>query len=239
MFIPKKTLLHSLDPRAKAVMLVFYTVASIILISPLAQLALLLSTVPLAALAKGLKRWWSTLKAALLLATMILVMNIIISPEYGIIYATATALRFLVLTSSFSVFFLTTTPEDLALALESSGLSRDYALMITMSLRFVPTLARDLQIVVDSFRSRGLKLDSGGIRDRIKSYATILTPLIVFEVKRSLMVAEALEARGFGSTTKRTLYKRLRLTVRDCAFSSLWLIALVAVIILKALGILV
>jgi len=217
-------------------MLLFFLSASILLSSLPIQLALLASMVPLAIASRSLHRWLGTLRGALIFAAVIFVLNALMSPERGLEYAASMSLRFVVLTSSFSLYFLTTTPEDLALALESSGLPREYALMITMSLRFVPTLARDMQVVIDAFRSRGMRIDSGNLMERLRSYAAILTPLIVFEVRRSLMVAEALEARAFGGAAKPTIYKRMRMGRADHAFILIWLGLLALVLVLRARG---
>ena len=235
-YVPRRSWLHSLDPRSKSIMLVFYLLSSVLLSSLPVQLVLLASMVPLAITSRSFHRWLSALRGALVFAVIIFALNALMSPERGLEYAASMSLRFVVLTSSFSLYFLTTTPEDLALALESSGLPREYALMITMSLRFVPTLARDMQVVIDAFRSRGMRMDSGNLMERLRSYAIILTPLIVFEVRRSLMVAEALEARAFGGTTKPTIYRRMRMRSADYAFVFIWLGLLVTILVLRAQG---
>ena len=238
MYLPKKTYLHRLDPRSKAFMLAFYSVTSILILNPLLLVLLVISNIPLAIIAKSLGRWVKTMKSIVFFAVLIFALNLLTSVTWNVEYALTMAARFVALTSAFSIFFLTTTPEDLALALEAGGVSREYSLMITMSLRFVPTLARDLQIVVDAYRSRGSKLDAKGLLNKVKAYTTLLTPLVVFEVRRSLMVAEALEARAFGATGKPTLYKRVKMTGEDYAFSLLWVALLVVIIALKITGVL-
>ena len=111
--------------------------------------------------------------------------------------------------------------------------------MFTMSLRFVPTLARDLQIITDAFRCKGLELEKGGLITRLKNYAKLLIPLMVLEVKRSLMIAEALEARGFGASPRRVKpYKGLEMKPLDYLVSFTALLTTFAVVALDYLNLL-
>jgi len=228
--IKKDSALDRLDPRTR---LVFsFTVAALSLITLSVQRQLILfGTVVLAALlAKRLKVMLEGVRGILPLAGAIFFLNWLTAMHEGILQPLAMTLRFLVLTAAFSVFFLTTPPDELALALEEMRLPRDYSLLITMSFRFVPTLAQDVQIVMDALRSRGLELEKGGFTTRIRNYVYLMVPLVVFEVRRSLMIAEALEARGFGARTKPTRMVKLKLTRNDVL--ALFLIASFAVLFL-------
>jgi len=141
--------------------------------------------------------------------------------------------RFLALTSAFSVFFLTTTPDDFMSALEKIGLPKEYTLMFTMSMRFVPTLARDLQIIVDAQKSRGLELEKGSLIRKVKNYVPILIPLIIYEIRRSIMIAEALEARAFGALKQTTSYTELKMKFKDYIFIIIIIIFFGTLIFLK------
>ncbi|HFC49715.1 MAG TPA: energy-coupling factor transporter transmembrane protein EcfT [Thermofilum sp.] len=236
LYKPKESPLHRLDPRSKAIILLFYTVTSLIYLDPLILCVLLLSIFLLSIVGKCVKEWGKSVKATATFALVIFILNILTSPGQGYVYAIAMSLRFLSLAAAFSLYFLTTPPEALALTLEAAGLPRDFTLMLTLSLRFVPTLARDLQIVTDAFRSRGLKLDSGSYMERLYNFAKLLTPLIVFEIRRSLMIAEALESRGFGGAAKPTLYKPPRMSFADYIIMIGGLAALGAIVFLRFLG---
>lgn len=216
-FRRKSTPLHTLDPRAKFAVLVALSAASLAL-SDGASLAVLLAVeVALLAVAKVLREWTRSLAGLSTLLVLIFALNYLSLPTDKLFTATAMVLRFLCLTTAFSLFFLTTTADELAAALEVSGMPREYSMMFTMSLRFVPSLARDMQTVVDALRSRGLELEKGGLRERLRNYTYLLVPLIVYELKRSLMVAEALEARGFGAVRKVEPYVELKFKGRDYA----------------------
>ena len=126
------------------------------------------------------------------------------------------ALRFLTLMTSFSIFFLTTSPDELGLALEQSHVPYEFSFAFTTAVRFVPVLANEAQMIMDSQKARGLELEKGNFLKRIRNYIPILIPLIVGAIRRSLELAEAMEARGFG-LPGRTFLKDYRMTVLDWA----------------------
>jgi energy-coupling factor transport system permease protein len=119
-------------------------------------------------------------------------------------YSTSMSLRFVVLMTSFSLFFLTTSPDDLGLALEQSHIPYEFCFAFTTAVRFVPVLAREAQTIRDAQKSRGLELEKGGFTKRIRNYIPILIPLIVSAIRRSLELAEAMETRAFGAKKQRT-----------------------------------
>ena len=79
----------------------------------------------------------------------------------------------------------------------------------------VPTMAVDAQTVVDAQRSRGLELDKGNLLKRVRNYIPILIPLLLIAIRRSLELAEALEARGFPGREDRESLFELRLKPAD------------------------
>jgi len=113
-------------------------------------------------------------------------------------------LRFIVLIESFSVFFLTTSPDHLGLALEQTRIPYEFCFAFTTAVRFVPVLAEEAQTIMDAQKARGLELERGNFLKRIRNYIPILIPLIVSAIRRSLELAEAMESRAWGATKKRT-----------------------------------
>lgn len=235
-FRRKSTPLHALDPRAKFALLVALSAASLALSDAVSLSALLIVEAALLAVARSLREWARSLTGLSSLLILIFVLNFLTLPADRLFVAAAMALRFLCLTTAFSIFFLTTTADELAAALEASGVPREYSMMFTMSLRFVPSLARDLQTVADALKSRGLELEKGGLRERLRNYTYLLVPLIVYELRRSIMVAEALEARGFGAVGKVEPYVALSLRARDLAVIIVSALAACAVIWVVASG---
>jgi len=119
-------------------------------------------------------------------------------------YSLAMTIRFLVLVESFSVFFLTTSPDHLGLALEQSRVPYEFCFAFTTAVRFVPVLAEEAQTIMDAQKARGLELERGNFIKRVKNYIPILIPLIVGAIRRSLELAEAMESRAWGASEKRT-----------------------------------
>ncbi|MEM1509003.1 MAG: energy-coupling factor transporter transmembrane component T [Thermofilaceae archaeon] len=236
-FRQKNTFLHSLDPRAKFTILLALSAASLALSDPFSLSVLLSVEIILLKIAKSLSEWVKSLRGLASMVVLIFILNYLTLPFSKLYVSVAMSLRFLSLATAFSVFFLTTTPDEVSTALEVSGVPREYTMMFTMSLRFVPSLARDLQTVSDALRSRGLELDRGGLKERLRNYTYLLVPLIVYELKRSLMVAEALEARGFGAIKKVEPFYELRLRIRDYFVLTLSCCAVLMVVILHLTGI--
>jgi energy-coupling factor transport system permease protein len=119
-------------------------------------------------------------------------------------FSAAMTLRFVVLVESFSVFFLTTSPDMLGLALEQSRVPYEFSFAFTTAVRFVPVLAEEAQTIMDAQKARGLELEKGGFMKRIRNYVPVLIPLIVSAIRRSLELAEAMESRAWGAVKKRT-----------------------------------
>ena len=117
--------------------------------------------------------------------------------------------------SSFSIFFLTTSPDDLSLALEQSHVPYEFCFAFTTAVRFVPVLANEAQTIMDAQKSRGLELEKGNFFKRIRNYVPILIPLIVGAIRRSLELAEAMESRAFGANKYRTNLYILKIKIRD------------------------
>jgi energy-coupling factor transport system permease protein len=214
------TPIHRLDPRVKFFISCVIFIVAILFNELLPLLVLFLAQLPLILIARVHREWVQSLKGASLFAVIIFVMNLVVgymSPtsSYTISYSLAMALRFLVLVASFSCFFLTTSPDDLGLALEESHIPYEFCFAFTTAVRFVPVLANEAQTIVDAQRSRGLELEKGNFMRRVRNYIPILIPLIVSAIRRSLELAEAMESRAFGAKKTRTSLYSLRMKSID------------------------
>jgi energy-coupling factor transport system permease protein len=217
--------IHNLDPRVKFIYVCAVFVAAIIFGELLPLIALLLMQIPFVLLAGVQREWLRSLRGALFLAAIIFFTNFIfsfITAGYVVLatnveWATAMTLRFVVLVESFSVFFLTTSPDHLGLALELTRVPYEFAFAFTTAVRFVPVLAEEAQTIMDAQKARGLELEKGNFMKRIRNYIPILIPLIVSAIRRSLELAEAMESRAWGATKKRTNLYALKLRRGDFA----------------------
>jgi energy-coupling factor transport system permease protein len=184
---------------------------------------LFLAQVPLIYSAKVQKEWLNSIRGGMTLIAIIFATNIIVgyvSNGYVltvplVIYSASLAFRFIVLMSSFSIFFLTTSPDDLSLALQQSHIPYEFCFAFTTAIRFVPVLATEAQTIMDAQKSRGLELEKGNFLKRIRNFIPILIPLIVGAIRRSLELAEAMESRAFGAKKERTSLYVLRIKKSD------------------------
>ena len=233
--------IHNLDPRMKFIYVCAVFVAAILFGELIPLIALFLLPIPFVFLAGVQKEWLRSLRGAAFLAIFIFVVNIAsnfftsgyVLTAVAVETAFAMTLRFVVLVESFSVFFLTTSPDHLGLALEQSRVPYEFAFAFTTAVRFVPVLAEEAQTIMDAQKARGLELEKGGILKRIRNYVPVLIPLIVSAIRRSLELAEAMESRAWGATKKRTNLYALRLHRGDFALLAITIGVLVVAIYVR------
>ena len=220
-FQKKDSLLHRLDPRVKLAYAVAMMVIAALHYALLPLIIIFLAQVPLALLGKVGRELARTIRASLPLVLLILATNALMTWYMGQldIYAVerilALAVRFLAFVASFSIFTLTTSPDDLSLALEQMGVPYSFCFMFRAALRFTPVMAREARITMDAQRARGLELDKGGLLARARRYIPILVPLVVNAVRRAWAMAEAMESRAWGASGKRTSLYVLKMRERD------------------------
>ncbi len=230
--------IHNLDPRMKFVYVCAVFVAAVLFAQIIPLFALFLLPLPFVFLAGVQKEWLRSLRGAAFLAGFIFTINVVSNFIFSgytlaamdVENAVAMTLRFVVLVESFSVFFLTTSPDHLGLALEQSRVPYEFAFAFTTAVRFVPVLAEEAQTIMDAQKARGLELEKGGILKRIRNYVPVLIPLIVSAIRRSLELAEAMESRAWGATKKRTNLYALRLHRGDFALLAITIGVLVVAI---------
>lgn len=219
--------IHKLDPRIKFVYACIIFVVAILFWELLPLLALFIIQIPFVVVAGVMREWARSMKGAVFLASIIFLTNFIfsfINAGYKVTlpsleYALAMTLRFLVLVESFSIFFLTTSPDHLGLALEQTHVPYEFCFAFTTAVRFVPVLAEEAQTIMDAQKARGLELEKGNFLKRIRNYIPILIPLIVSAIRRSLELAEAMESRAWGAAKKRTNLYVLKLRREDFLFA--------------------
>jgi len=202
--------IHNLDPRIKFVYVCAIFAVAIIFGELLPLMILFFMQIPFVLLAGVKRQWLRSMRGAAFLATIIFLTNFIFAFIGGramaesLENAVAMTLRFIVLVESFSIFFLTTSPDHLGLALEQTHIPYEFCFAFTTAVRFVPVLAEEAQTIMDAQKARGLELERGNFLKRIRNYIPILIPLIVSAIRRSLELAEAMESRAWGTTKKRT-----------------------------------
>jgi len=199
---------HRLDPRVKFLYVCVVFGVAIMFNELLPLLLLFFVQMPFVFLAGVQREWVRSMRGAAFLALIIFFTNLIFTyfstGTWNLEYSLSMTLRFIVLIESFSVFFLTTSPDRLSLALEQSHVPYELCFAFTTAVRFVPVLAEEAQTIMDAQRARGLELEGGNFIKRVRNYIPILIPLIVNAIRRSLELAEAMESRAWGASERRT-----------------------------------
>jgi energy-coupling factor transport system permease protein len=205
--------IHRLDPRSKFILTLGFFAVSLLFTNIYALLVVFIVQIPWVLLARSVNRWLRSMRGGLFLGFFIFVMNVIFGTP--IVSSLAFTTRFFAIMSAFSFFFMTTSADDLGLALEQIHVPYSISFTFTTAVRLVPTMAIDAQTVVDAQRSRGLELDKGNFIKRVRNYIPILIPLIISAIRRSVELAEALESRAFGATENRTAIVTLKMRAAD------------------------
>jgi len=141
----------------------------------------------------------------------------------GIYTAVFTAVRIICLIAVSSLLTYTTTPSMLTTGLERllSPLAKlrvpvgVFAMMMTLALRFVPTLIEETDRIMNAQKSRGANLETGSLPQRVKAFVPVLVPLFVSAFRRAAELAYAMESRCYTGEGKRTSLKQLKFYARD------------------------
>ena len=236
-YFPSNGILHRLDPRIKVVLLIsvivlifctfnFYALAVVV---ALVLASVILSKVPL-------KLYLKSMKAIIVVILITSLLNLfygtgeviaqwwIFKITYGgIRNAIFVAVRVISLVMISSALTFTTSPTDLTDALERLmkplGIfkikTHEIAMMMTIALRFVPTLLEETDKIMSAQKARGADMESGNIIKRIKALVPVLIPLFVSAFRRAYDLAMAMECRCYQGGKGRTRMKQLKLHGRD------------------------
>ena len=231
---------HKLDPRTKMLLLI-----AVIVFIFVSQNAVALSLVALLILFSvflskvSLKMYLKNLKAVFPIIIFTMIINLFynasgdvlvsfwkLSITTGSLYrAFYMAARILLLIIASAELTYTTTPNDLTDAIEKLlsplkfiGLKNavhTLAMMMTIALRFIPTLIEETQKIMNAQKARGADLENGKLIDRIKALIPILIPLLISSVRRAYELAEAMECRCYNGGEGRQRMKQLKYHPND------------------------
>ncbi|MEH7452061.1 cobalt ECF transporter T component CbiQ [Gottfriedia acidiceleris] len=255
-YIPIDSLIHRLDARSKLLtMFIFICIVFLAnnfitygILFLFSIVTVLLSRVPLNYYLKGLRAIW-------LLAVFTFLLHVFTNKEgpliyhfgwveihkEGIIQGIYISLRFFLLVSITTLLTLTTNPIEITDGLESLfnpfkrfGLPvHEMALMMSISLRFIPTLMEETEKIMKAQSSRGVDFSSGPIKDRLKALVSLLVPLFIHSFKRAEDLAVAMEARGYQGGDGRTKFRIMKWHLRDTACFVVLLILFLLLLFLR------
>ncbi len=230
-YYPSNSVLHKLDPRIKIILAILYIVCSFLCKNIISFALLALSALVLIVIGKiPLKIVFRGLKMILIVLVLTSAINIFMTRgdillfEWGIIHiylegiysAIFMIIRITALVIGTSMFMTyTTTPIDLTDALEDllSPLKKlkvpvhEFAMMMTIALRFIPTLVEETDKIMTAQKARGVDFSSGSLVSRAKALIPVLIPLFVSAFNRAADLATAMECRCYHGGDGRTRMK--------------------------------
>ena len=228
---------HKTDPRIKILLLIAYIVAvflagnflSLAAVLVFLIIAVMFSSVPIGSVLRSIK-------AIFFLILFTAVLNVLfhvrsetdtvyfwIITKEGLLSAAFLASRLILLVTGSSLLTLTTTPVSLTDGLESllKPLAlikfpvHELALIMSIALRMIPTLANETDRIICAQKARGADFESGNIISRLKALVPVLIPLIISALRRADELGDAMDARCYWGSKDRTKYKKLKLSFRD------------------------
>lgn len=239
-YYPSNSIIHKLDARAKIIMN-FILVVSIFLIdtyfSFMLAFVIIMATILIAKL--PMLSVLKSLRGILFLIILTSILNLFfytggthilanignkikITAE-GVDMAIKILLKLVLAITGASLFSLTTTPVEVANGIESllkplkifKAPVRDLAMIISIALRFIPTIFEEVNTIINAQKSRGASFDTGSIFKRIKAFIPILIPLFVNSFKRADELAFAMDARCYGASKKTIRLHKRKVKVLD------------------------
>lgn len=237
-YVPGDSFVHRLDPRTKItiififVFIVFFAnnFLSYTILTVFALLSMFITRIPIRFILKGLTPIWFLIIFTFLLHIIVtkegnVLLEIFNFKIYskGLIQGFAISMRFFLLILVTSLLTLTTTPMEITDAIEDmlNPLKKvkfpvhELALMMSISLRFIPTLMQETDKISKAQASRGVDFRTGPIKQRINAIVPLLIPLFVSAFKRAEELAMAMEARGYKGGEGRTKLRELKIQKID------------------------
>lgn len=252
-YFPGKSFVHSLDPRAKIIITTVYVVLLFCAVNPIglavgilyAIIAYAASKIPFKLIAKSIKPILPILLFATVLniffvdtGTVLFNWWIIKITTDGVKLAVVMTIRIICLIAGTSLLTYTTTPIALTDGIERllSPLKKihlpvhELAMMMTIALRFIPTLIEETDKIMNAQKARGADLETGGLIKRAKALIPILIPLFVSAFRRADELALAMECRCYHGGEGRTRMRQLKITSLDIIGVVFTLVCLAGVI---------
>ncbi len=246
-YFPGNSVVHKIDPRLKIILTFFYITAlfliknytGYIILAAFTIGIIYISSIPVKYVFKGLKPLFFIIFLTVFLnmfmsgGVEIFRIGPLVATDEGIKMAIFMALRLIFLIMGTSILTLTTSPISLTDGIEKLlnpfrkiGVpAHELAMMMTIALRFIPTLLEETDKIMKAQMARGADFESGNLLKRAKGLVPLLVPLFVSAFRRADELATAMESRCYSGGENRTRMKQLKLDKRD-------LIALVVFIIL-------
>ncbi|QNO14758.1 energy-coupling factor transporter transmembrane protein EcfT [Alkalicella caledoniensis] len=237
-YLPGDSYIHNLDPRIKILVTILLIVTlffvqtfyGYILMLILLFVTVKISGIPIKTIIRGLKPLWFLIAFTLFLHVfftkgngVLITLGPITIERFGVRQGVFMASRLALLVMNTSLLTLTTSPIALTDAIEAllSPFKRigvpahELAMMMTIALRFIPTLLEETDKIMKAQMARGADFESGNLFQRAKSLIPLLVPLFVSAFRRADELAMAMESRCYRGGEGRTRMKILKATIKD------------------------
>ena len=252
-YIPLNTLIHNLDPRAKIFFVILYLIDVFIAYNVLEFSILFLMLIMIVILSKTSPAFLiNSVKAISILIIFTSFIHLVFNKKgevllevlgwkiysgalFGILLITV---RFILVVMIMVVFMATTSPTEITNAIEKSlgflqkiGIPiSTFALVLSISLRFIPTILEETNRIINAQVSRGSDFNEGNLVQKVRKFIPILIPLFIATLKRADELATAMEVRGYSTTCIRSKYKVLKYNNLD--YLSYILIIIITILII-------
>lgn len=252
-YYPGNSWIHRLDPRVKILATILYIVALFVVkdfigfatafVGLVAVIAI--SKVPVSFILRGLKPVFLIILFTFVINMFMIKGEVLASLWFleitreGLRTAVFMGVRLVLLIIGSSLLTLTTKPISLTDGIEALlspfrrfGLpAHELAMMMTIALRFIPTLLEETDKIMKAQQARGADFESGNIINRAKALIPILVPLFISAFRIAQELAMAMEARCYGGNVKRTRMNGMKLCSRDLAASVIFVIFLALIVL--------
>ncbi len=255
-YIGLDSVMHRMDPRAKIMAMLFFIIAIFIpsgvlgyvLIGVVLLDGIFLSKLHLSYIVKAMKPMLIMMLFLLIVNVFVIQNGEVLTTVAGVkiydkaIYQTLyIVIRLLFMISITTLLTATTKPLELTLAIEDLlapfkkvGVpAHVIAMMISIALRYIPTLIEETQRIMKAQVSRGVDLEEGSFKEKIGAILSLIIPLFISSFQRAEDLASAMEARGYDPDKNRTRYHQLKMRLSDYFFILFSAVILVLVILIK------
>lgn len=253
-YIPGESFIHKLDPRTK-ILISFLFIISLFIVDKFVGYIFVIAFLALVVyVAKISPRYlYKGLKPVFLLIALTAILNIFMLRDGNLIFefgfikiydsgikiAFFMAMRLILLIMGTSVLTLTTSPIELTDGIErllkpiGKEIAHELAMMMTIALRFIPTLIDETDKIMKAQKARGADFESGGLVKKAKSLIPLLVPLFISSFRRADELAMAMEARCYRGGAGRTRMKILKFNSRDFVAFGVFSLLFVSIIIVR------
>ncbi|MEJ8736949.1 energy-coupling factor transporter transmembrane component T [Erysipelotrichaceae bacterium HCN-30851] len=237
-YLPLNSVIHHMDPRAKIGAMLLMMIAIFIPSGYIGYLIIGAVVVATALIAKlKISFLWRAMKPMLFMLVFLLIINLLVIKEgevfltiFGISFYSEAIFQTLYIVIRLALMIMITTiltattkPLELTLGIEDllkpfqviHVPAHEIAMMISIALRFIPTLIEETQRIMKAQASRGVDMDEGSLMEKVKAILSLIVPLFVSAFQRAEDLAYAMEARGYIPNRTRTRYKQLKMQSID------------------------